>query len=124
MAANPTKPASQRANSRAPKAKPSQPGHDEIAERAYFIHLEQGSFDEVANWLRAERELKAAWRPSLHLSRRCRARLDPALGGRGVAHRGLSWGGHLGGLRLGRAGLRHVRPSTLVPGTGRGALDH
>ena len=35
-------------------------GHDEIAERAYFIHLEQGSFDEFAHWLRAERELKAA----------------------------------------------------------------
>ena len=60
MAANPTKRASKRANSRAPKAKPSQPGHDEIAERACFIHLERGSFDEVANWLRAERELKAA----------------------------------------------------------------
>jgi Protein of unknown function (DUF2934) len=42
------------------KAKPSQPGHDEIAERAYFIHLEQGSSDELASWLRAERERKAA----------------------------------------------------------------
>ena len=59
MAANPTKSASKRANSRKLKAKPS-PGHDEIAERAYFIHLEQGSSDELANWLRAERELKAA----------------------------------------------------------------
>lgn len=27
--------------------------HEEIAERAYFIHLEQGSSDELANWLRA-----------------------------------------------------------------------
>jgi Protein of unknown function (DUF2934) len=60
MAANPTKPASKRANLRKPEAKPSQPGHDEIAERAYFIHLEQGSSDELANWLRAERELEAA----------------------------------------------------------------
>jgi hypothetical protein len=60
VAANPTKRASKRANSREPKATPSQPGHDEIAERACFIHLEQGSFDEVANWLRGERELKAA----------------------------------------------------------------
>ena len=37
-----------------------QPGHSEIAERAYFIHLEEGSPDEVANWLRAERELMPA----------------------------------------------------------------
>lgn len=60
MAANPTKRGSKRANSRALKAKPSQSGHDEIAERACFIHLEQGSFDELATWLRAERELKAS----------------------------------------------------------------
>ena len=60
MAANPTKPASKRPSARKPKAKSSQPGHDEIAERAYFIHLEQGGSDELANWLRAERELKAA----------------------------------------------------------------
>jgi hypothetical protein len=37
-----------------------QPQHSEIAERAYFIHLEEGSSDEVANWLRAERELTPA----------------------------------------------------------------
>ena len=36
------------------------PDHDEIAERAYYIHLEEGVGDELANWLRAERELKAA----------------------------------------------------------------
>lgn len=60
MAANPTKPASKRASTRKSKAKPGQPGHDEIAERAYFIHLEQRSSDELADWLRAERELKAA----------------------------------------------------------------
>jgi hypothetical protein len=34
--------------------------HSQIAERAYFIHLEEGGSDEVANWLRAERELTAA----------------------------------------------------------------
>jgi hypothetical protein len=31
-----------------------------IAERAYFIHLDEGSHDEFANWVRAERELAAA----------------------------------------------------------------
>jgi len=36
------------------------PSHHAIAERAYFIHLEEAIGDEVANWLRAERELKAA----------------------------------------------------------------
>lgn len=36
------------------------PAHDVIAERAYFIHIEEGTEDEVENWLRAERELKAA----------------------------------------------------------------
>ena len=37
MAANPTKPSNKQASARKPKAKPSQPGHDEIAEHAYFI---------------------------------------------------------------------------------------
>jgi hypothetical protein len=60
MAANPIKPAKKQASVRKPRTKPSQPGHDEIAKRAYFIHLEQGSCDELANWLRAERDLKAA----------------------------------------------------------------
>jgi Protein of unknown function (DUF2934) len=36
------------------------PQHSQIAERAYFIHLQEGSSDEMENWLRAERELKAA----------------------------------------------------------------
>jgi hypothetical protein len=36
------------------------PSHDEIAERAYFIHLEEGGCDELVNWLRAERELTTA----------------------------------------------------------------
>jgi len=60
MAANPIKPAKKRTSARKPQANPSQPGHDKIAERAYFVHLEQGSRDELADWLRAERELKAA----------------------------------------------------------------
>ena len=34
--------------------------HDEIAERAYFIHLTDGVGDEVQNWLRAGNELMAA----------------------------------------------------------------
>jgi Protein of unknown function (DUF2934) len=34
--------------------------HATIAERAYFIHVEEGSHDELGNWLRAERELAVA----------------------------------------------------------------
>jgi hypothetical protein len=36
------------------------PSYDEISERAYFISLEEGGGDEVANWLQAERELAPA----------------------------------------------------------------
>lgn len=43
-----------------PKAEPRKVDEREIAERAYFIYLEEGSCDEVDNWLRAERELTAA----------------------------------------------------------------
>jgi Protein of unknown function (DUF2934) len=45
-----------------PKPQPEQPRptHAEIAERAYFIHLEEGGADQLGNWLRAERELAAA----------------------------------------------------------------
>ena len=42
------------------RARRRQPDHSRIAERAYFIHVEEGCSDEVANWLRAERELIAA----------------------------------------------------------------
>ena len=42
------------------KARPRRPAHNAIATRAYFIHLEEGTRDEVANWLRAEHELTAA----------------------------------------------------------------
>jgi hypothetical protein len=34
-------------------------GHEDIATRAYFIHLEAGG-DPFENWLRAERELTTA----------------------------------------------------------------
>ena len=37
----------------------SQPSHDEIAIRAYFISIEQGA-DPLAAWLLAERELTTA----------------------------------------------------------------
>jgi hypothetical protein len=33
---------------------------DDIATRAYYIHLEEGSSNDMENWLRAERELTAA----------------------------------------------------------------
>ena len=35
------------------------PTYDDIATRAYYIHLEQGG-DSFENWIRAERELVAA----------------------------------------------------------------
>jgi hypothetical protein len=36
------------------------PSSAAIAERAYYIHLEEGCHDDLVNWLRAERELTAA----------------------------------------------------------------
>jgi hypothetical protein len=54
------KPAAKRSTARKPRAATRKPDHDEISERAYFIHLEEGRCDEVGNWLRAERELTAA----------------------------------------------------------------
>ena len=36
------------------------PHHGEIAQRAYFIHLDAGESDQLANWLQAERELTVA----------------------------------------------------------------
>jgi hypothetical protein len=36
------------------------PTHDEIAARAYEIHLSDEGGDELENWLRAEREVMAA----------------------------------------------------------------
>jgi hypothetical protein len=48
----------QRASS--PRRKRRNPDHAEIAERAYFIYLEEGEQDAASNWLRAERELTLA----------------------------------------------------------------
>jgi hypothetical protein len=54
------KPANKPASSSKPKTRRRKPGHGEISERAYFIHLDEGDCDEFGNWLRAERELTAA----------------------------------------------------------------
>ena len=43
-----------------PRRRSTSPPTPQISERAYFIALEQGSADELGNWLRAERELAAA----------------------------------------------------------------
>jgi hypothetical protein len=42
------------------KAKRPEPSQADIAERAYFIYLEEGAGDQLENWVRAERELTAA----------------------------------------------------------------
>ena len=55
-----TKPASKRATTRKPRTKRLEPTHAQISERAYYIHLEERASDELANWLRAERELMVA----------------------------------------------------------------
>jgi Protein of unknown function (DUF2934) len=59
-AATRAKPAARRVSVSAPGTNRRPPSYDEICERAYFISLEQGGGDEVANWLRAERELATA----------------------------------------------------------------
>jgi len=56
----PTKSADRPVRSRPPRTRRRKPSHGEIAQRAYFIHLEDGESDPLANWLRAERELAAA----------------------------------------------------------------
>lgn len=56
----PAKPAAKRTRSTKRKIALSTPSHGEIAERAYFIQLEAGGSDQLANWLQAERELTAA----------------------------------------------------------------
>jgi hypothetical protein len=55
----PSRPIGQPARGR-PRTRTRKPSHGEIAERAYFIHLEDGDSDQLANWLRAEREHAAA----------------------------------------------------------------
>ena len=62
MAAKPSTPTTKRARSPKLKIKPREPNYNEIAPRAYLIHVEEGTTDELANWLRAERELAAARR--------------------------------------------------------------
>jgi hypothetical protein len=54
------KPSSKRVNTRKPRIRRRKPTHDEISMRAYFISLDAPGSDELGNWLRAERELKAA----------------------------------------------------------------
>jgi hypothetical protein len=54
------KPVTRRVRSTKSKAKPRVPSHAAIAERAYFISLEEGASNEFENWVRAERELTAA----------------------------------------------------------------
>jgi hypothetical protein len=51
---------SRRVRSTKSKAKRVQPSESAIAERAYFIYLEEGASDQLENWVRAERELTAA----------------------------------------------------------------
>lgn len=61
MAEKPANPVKKRTSSSRPKrTKRRQPSHLEIAERAYYIHIDEGARDELGNWLRAERELTAA----------------------------------------------------------------
>jgi Protein of unknown function (DUF2934) len=55
-----TKSADRSVRSRPPRTRRRKPSHGEIAQRAYFIHLEDGESDPLANWLRAERESAAA----------------------------------------------------------------
>jgi hypothetical protein len=54
------KPVTRRTRTTKSKAKRPVPSHAEIAERAYFISLQDGASNEFDNWVRAERELTAA----------------------------------------------------------------
>jgi len=56
MTEKPAKPA----GARKPTTRRRKPSHNEISERAYFIHLEEGEGDHLGSWLRAERELTTA----------------------------------------------------------------
>lgn len=62
MTDKPAKTVRRRVHTAKPKAAPERlrPSHAEICERAYYLHLERGEHDELANWLRAENELAAA----------------------------------------------------------------
>jgi hypothetical protein len=56
----PTTTTPKRASSRTSKPRRRKPSHDEISERAYYLHLHQRETDPVDNWLQAELELTAA----------------------------------------------------------------
>jgi hypothetical protein len=56
-AAKPSKSADRTSASRELTTRRRKASHEEIAERAYFIHLEEGRGDALVDWLRAEREL-------------------------------------------------------------------
>lgn len=58
--AKPAKPAAKRTRPTKHKTALPTPNHGEIAQRAYFIHLDAGESDQLANWLQAERELTVA----------------------------------------------------------------
>lgn len=60
MSAKLPKPVTRRTRTAKSKAKRPVPSHAEIAERAYFISLQDGASNEFENWVRAERELTAA----------------------------------------------------------------
>ena len=60
MSAKLPKPVARRVRTTKSNAKQTQPTHADIAERAYFIYLQDGGCDELENWVRAERELTAA----------------------------------------------------------------
>jgi Protein of unknown function (DUF2934) len=55
-----SKPTARRTRTRKAKVEPRQPTEAEIAERAYYIHLEESCPDQLGNWLRAEAELSVA----------------------------------------------------------------
>ena len=53
----PGKPAGKAPSRRKRTAQAPEPTHDEIAERAHLMYLDEGGGDPVAHWLRAEGEL-------------------------------------------------------------------
>jgi hypothetical protein len=59
-AASASKPAAPRRARTTRRAAPASVTHEQIALRAYEIHLSGGGGDPVEHWLRAERELTAA----------------------------------------------------------------
>jgi len=53
----PEKPAGKAPSRRKRTAEAPEPTHDEIADRAYHIYLDEGGGDALAHWLRAKGEL-------------------------------------------------------------------